>query len=1382
MGDVGVRTTRVPSWDGQTGSWSTWKFVFTAYLHGRGLQGVLDGSDDDEEHSNQVYSLVAGAVMASTTAVNVLRPVAVGSGSAAWAALTALMENNSAARRLQLRRELHKSKQRAGETALEYVARLEGMRDEIQAIGDAVDEDNLTMLLFDSMQPEYEATIATILAIAGAELVPWEDAKQKVLASSARIEAQRSIESEAQEHAFVAGDVSQRGGGGGWRGGGAAAGRSGRGGRGGKGGRHSSAVSAAFTGACWYCGETGHRRVNCPRLGKAKQEEVAALAAEDVDDDFAFCAVVPELTGRIVETRAMNMQLEAPDSMPLEEVLTLRTVVSDGSTEDNTTASLWLPPECARWTPRLLDDVDSDDDEYLSDVDIMGDDEPAGHATFAFCAVAGEAPASRRLADDALRVVGHWLRGSSDELMNKEIDITVDDPTMDAQRCKDLRYLAKEIDASRAALGLELELSRLTLGGSLAMHDAPVTLEALVASDGGAGSGEVPLEELWVLDGGCTQHMTAKRDDFIDLQHITPRLIGGINCMAYGTGTIDVMVTTSAGVKRRVFVRDVLYVPELAKSSAVGFSRLFSQRVAQEKGHEFHFTAQRNYMRLQNGTKVNVCSLGKLYALHLPVQAAQEEECAVPALGAQDKRQLWHRRLGHLHSAAMEKLGVAGVDVAPGGALQFCEVCALGKSVQKPRSTEPQKKAPTKLQKLHTDLWEMRTPSLGGYRYAMVIIDDCTGYVWLHYLKAKSEALERFSEFIEEWLLPGQRTTLRSDNDSVFCSAAFAGVCRCAGVTQEFSAPYSQHQNGVAERALRTLSEMTKCMLKDAKLGDEFWLLAMRTAAYVRNRVHSRAVNGVPYQLLHGGVPRLHNLKVFGCPAYVHVDASRRLKMQDKAVKGVFVGYSERSPVYIVWVPEKRQLLRSRNVTFDETGANVVVHSVEEEEEQGDAVLDNARPQTPVTPQEEEDTEVPTLPATPPARPTRECRNREPERWWEVNPNANLAMAYTATVEQVVGETVGDVSHGGALKPEPKSLREALGTEEAEQWQHATNEEYNSLMEQKTWSLVPLPPGRRAIGCRWVYKRKHAQDGSVARYKARLVAKGYSQREGIDYQEVFAPVVKFTSIRVMLALATELDWELQQLDVDTAFLYAPVQEEIYMEQPEGYGGNSGDGTEQVCLLLKSLYGLKQSPRNWNHHLHGWLESNGWAQSPADPGVYLHGDGYALVLYVDDIIVGGPKLDWIAKFKRDVQAVFKIKDLGAVSWCLGMEVTRDRSKRSLVLTQHKYITDMLKQYNMTDSKAVGAPMATGTIVATTGALLEDNKPYQSLVLLEMDAAVDSLLLNNTLLNNLPYQVPDLERRERENPPGPEFTPRVYPTSEMLQYTVGADKDLAYAITS
>jgi hypothetical protein len=169
-----------------------------------------------------------------------------------------------------------------------------------------------------------------------------------------------------------------------------------------------------------------------------------------------------------------------------------------------------------------------------------------------------------------------------------------------------------------------------------------------------------------------------------------------------------------------------------------------------------------------------------------------------------------------------------------------------------------------------------------------------------------------------------------------------------------------------------------------------------------------------------------------------------------------------------------------------------------------------------------------------------------------------------------------------------------------------------------------------------------------------------------------------------------------------------------MEQPEGYGGNSGDGTEQVCLLLKSLYGLKQSPRNWNHHLHGWLESNGWAQSPADPGVYLHGDGYALVLYVDDIIVGGPKLDWIAKFKRDVQAVFKIKDLGAVSWCLGMEVTRDRSKRSLVLTQHKYITDMLKQYNMTDSKAVGAPMATGTIVATTGALLEDNKPYQSLV--------------------------------------------------------------------
>jgi len=170
-----------------------------------------------------------------------------------------------------------------------------------------------------------------------------------------------------------------------------------------------------------------------------------------------------------------------------------------------------------------------------------------------------------------------------------------------------------------------------------------------------------------------------------------------------------------------------------------------------------------------------------------------------------------------------------------------------------------------------------------------------------------------------------------------------------------------------------------------------------------------------------------------------------------------------------------------------------------------------------------------------------------------------------------------------------------------------------------------------------------------------------------------------------------------------------------MQQPEGFVELDENGEPFVCLLHKSLYGLKQSPRNWNFHLHEWLMEQGWTQSQADAGVYVFNEGeYVLVLYVDDIIVGGPKLSWINEFKADIQKQFKIKDLGPVSWCLGMEVCRDRLAKTIELTQKKYISDMLQQYNMTDCKPVSTPMALGTMVAASGETLEDIKPYQSLV--------------------------------------------------------------------
>jgi len=187
-----------------------------------------------------------------------------------------------------------------------------------------------------------------------------------------------------------------------------------------------------------------------------------------------------------------------------------------------------------------------------------------------------------------------------------------------------------------------------------------------------------------------------------------------------------------------------------------------------------------------------------------------------------------------------------------------------------------------------------------------------------------------------------------------------------------------------------------------------------------------------------------------------------------------------------------------------------------------------------------------------------------------------------------------------AFSEEPQTMEEALNGEDAKKWEIAMQEEYDSLPVNNTCSLVPLPKGRKPSSCKWVFKIKHGVDGEVERYKARLVARGFTQTFGVDYNEPFAPVANFVSIRCILALATIEDMEIHQMDVKTAFLNGDLEEEICMEQPEGF---THEGEHLVCKLHKSLYGLKQSPRAWNQKLDAFLKSIEFTRSDANFSVY-----------------------------------------------------------------------------------------------------------------------------------------------------------------------------------
>ena len=298
---------------------------------------------------------------------------------------------------------------------------------------------------------------------------------------------------------------------------------------------------------------------------------------------------------------------------------------------------------------------------------------------------------------------------------------------------------------------------------------------------------------------------------------------------------------------------------------------------------------------------------------------------------------------------------------------------------------------------------------------------------------------------------------------------------------------------------------------------------------------------------------------------------------------------------------------------------------------------------------------------------------------------------------------------------------QAVKSKDEEKWRVAIQKEMDSLAENETWELVPLPHGRKAVGCKWVFKIKTTPKGEE-RYKARLVAKGYSQIEGIDYEETYAPVIKFQSLRILLAVANEEGMDVHQMDVTTAFLYGELQEEIFMKQAEG---QVKPGQEHlVCKLKRSLYGLKQSPRCWNQKMDRFLMTNGFHATKSDSALYVKGAGKDKIyvgLYVDDLLIATSDASSLARTKSALCGAFKMTDFGEVSTVLGIKITRDKSTGLLTMSQEKYAEQVLKRFNMLSAQGKSTPIEEGmkldeTMCPQTDEEKEEmrHKPYRQAV--------------------------------------------------------------------
>jgi hypothetical protein len=673
-----------------------------------------------------------------------------------------------------------------------------------------------------------------------------------------------------------------------------------------------------------------------------------------------------------------------------------------------------------------------------------------------------------------------------------------------------------------------------------------------------------------------------------------------------------------------------------------------------------------------------------------------------------------------------------------------------------PHSSTESHRATELLELVHTDVWgPAQVKSLGGsFVYFVSFIDDATHYTVVYLMQRKDEVFQHFQSYkaYAETSTGKRIRCLRSDGGGEYHSKAFDEFLRITGITRQVTPPYTPEHNGVAERANRTLIEMVRCMLHTARLPHTFWGLALNTATYVRNRSPTTALESTtPYEAWTGRKPSLLDLHVFGCLAYVHIPKQTRQKLDVKARPCIFVGYSIESKAWMCYDPVRGITRTSRDVIFVEGQRGIEHHLLRQHVAGGPATVDllgeggndnsteiNQTVPTPIVQpssaadqsqqqsdplddqleevgvqgegdhdqvqdqwEDSDDDLLPVrqlfnLPQQDGDRPQplsqlqSQPRAQASRRSARNHPSSRALDVQHAHSVQVQAQ--GDDINSSTNSEEPSTFAEAMRRGDRHQWEQAAKEEMQSIHDADTWTLTPLPPGRQAIGCRWVFKIKHKADGTVDRYKARLVAKGYSQKEGVDYAETFAPVAKFPTIRALLSLVAYYDLELHQMDVKTAFLNGDLDRDIYMKQPEGF---TTPGQEQlVCKLRKCLYGLKQASRAWYEKIHQVLTDLGFNALSADTCFYLRWQDsvYTIIaLYVDDLLIASNSIQGVNILKKALSLRFSMKDLGEAHYVLGIQIDRDRAARTLSISQREYVHKILDRFGMTECRPVGTPL-------------------------------------------------------------------------------------------
>lgn len=790
---------------------------------------------------------------------------------------------------------------------------------------------------------------------------------------------------------------------------------------------------------------------------------------------------------------------------------------------------------------------------------------------------------------------------------------------------------------------LELELTRMKRPGRQ-VHIAEVDQEqedvsTVLELDACMAEYSPVSSSTWFLDSGASNHITG--DQRIVSNVVKPNITTTIKTAS--GAALPVVGKGIVTLSDNKILEHVLYVPGVQKN-------LLSVGALTDKGHRVVFDSKLFYVFEKHdpnkiylqGTRDSQNNLYRLqtsarfFETHVAV-AGTSVQTPPPSLSQVD---LWHRRIGHLNFQSLYHLSnrdlITGVPKLP-LIRQVCETCVMAKQHKERVPKQSTTSTSQVLELVHSDLCgPFRVKSLTGARYFLTFIDDYSRRTWVYFLAQKSETLEKFQEFrkLVEAESSHKILCLRTDRGGEYLSNQFISFCKQVGISRQLTTAYTPHQNGKAERKNRTLMETARAL--GYRLPGYLWEECVRTANYITNRCPTKALKLVtPLEKYSGLKPDLSHLRIYGCKAYVHIPREKRSKLEVKSVSCILVGYDDQSKAYRCFEPSQRRILINKDIVFDETNLGLPPTSNPDLidllqldyfapiKNQLETLPDSDAPEFPSV------LEEPPSPLAPPAQSPlappvsspvslplrRSTRLRQPPIKLD-DYFLNLAVAQ-------------EISH------EPQSLTDDITLEEAVHNPasfSAMKEEINSIQENGTWDLVDLPKGHTLISARWVFKLKTGSLGTAHKYKARLVARGFEQRKGIDYTETFAPTVKWSTIRLVTALAASQSWDIHHLDVVTAFLNGELDSPVYMEQPPVF---QVPGKEHlVCRLKKSLYGLKQSPRAWYTCIDSKLQAHGLHRSQGDHNLYFFREGKTivlLVLYVDDIFLTGnnpTKVTWV----------------------------------------------------------------------------------------------------------------------------------------------------------